>query len=62
MRSPCCNARISHARADGVDAGYCDSCGDPVIRRNPRTGVIEWLDGHSIWTEGNLRPAAQEAS
>lgn len=54
--SPCCNATIFLSLADGVLAGNCGNCREDVSRVNPRTGVAEWLDGHSIWHDGDLRP------
>jgi hypothetical protein len=54
--SPCCQTTIWTASGDGVLIGSCSSCGQAVIRRNPRTGREEWLDGHSPWTRNDLRP------
>ena len=58
MRSPCCSAVIDGSLADGVAMGSCSKCGKPVVRLNRATGVQEWLDGESPWTEKKLRPVA----
>lgn len=50
MKSECCNARISASLGDGVLLGTCRECMKIVIRKNPRTGKREWLDGESPWT------------
>lgn len=55
-KSPCHDARINAARSDGVMVGSCDECGANVVRINPQTGVEEFLDGNSPWTEKDLRP------
>jgi hypothetical protein len=60
--SPCCQAAIWTASGDGVLIGSCSSCGQSVIRRNPHTGREEWLDGHSPWTSGNLRPVEEKVA
>ncbi|MDD5738999.1 MAG: hypothetical protein PHY72_03735 [Candidatus Pacebacteria bacterium] len=38
-----------------VLVGICSICGKIVIRRNPKTGKLEWLDNESISTEKELR-------
>jgi hypothetical protein len=55
IASPCHDAKILLSLGDGVLIGSCESCGDSVVRRNPRTGVEEWLDGQSPWTTSALR-------
>jgi hypothetical protein len=56
MHSPCCSATIDASLADGVMMGSCSKCHKPVVRMNRATGVQEWLDGESPWTEKKLRP------
>jgi hypothetical protein len=55
ITSPCHDAKILLSLGDGVLIGSCESCGDNVVRRNPGTGVEEWLDGHPPWTNAALR-------
>lgn len=55
--SPCCQAPIEPGRGDGVMLRNCEKCGEPVMRKNPRTGQEEWLDGESPWTTKDLRVA-----
>lgn len=54
--SPCHGKVVYLALADGVLVGSCGECDAIVCRINPRTGVAEWLDGASPWTEKALRP------
>ena len=56
MLSPCCSAKIDGSRGDGVMVGSCSTCGTDIVRQNPKTGVEEWLDGKSPWTDEELRP------
>lgn len=56
VKSTCCNSRLGSASGDGVTYGFCESCGESVVRVNPRTGFEEFLDGQSIWSQGDLRP------
>ena len=56
MVSPCCSATIDVSRGDGVMFGHCRKCNRSVVRLNPQTKVLEWLDGHSPWTERDFRP------
>lgn len=58
MLSPCCSAKIDASLVDGVMIGSCSKCSTYVVRMNPRTGVQEWLDGKSPWTEEDLTPVA----
>lgn len=54
--SPCCRAVIYYARGEhGVSIGSCGTCGEMVSRVNPRTGQLEWLEGHHPDFEGPLR-------
>jgi len=56
-QSPCCGHAIYYARGEhGVSIGSCGKCGDAVSRVNPRTGLLEWLEGHHPDFEGALRP------
>lgn len=50
MQSPCCQATVFSSISDGVLVGTCSECNTDVVRRNPRTGISEWLDGESAWT------------
>lgn len=46
-RSPCCGCTIEAELASGVLVGMCRLCHKPVIRRDPRTGKIQfarWMD------------------
>jgi hypothetical protein len=54
--SPCHDAVLDGSLGDGVLIGNCNSCGEEVSRMNPRTGVSEWLDGNSPWSQRALRP------
>jgi SH3-like domain-containing protein len=54
--SPCCNAKIEAALADGVLVGSCSNCRENVCRMNPKTAELEWLDGASPWIPEKLRP------
>lgn len=56
LLSPCCLSTIGGSLGDGVLIGFCTKCFASLTRVNPRTGVAEWLDGESPWTQGNLRP------
>jgi hypothetical protein len=59
-QSPCCRHAIYYARGEhGVSIGSCGKCGDTVSRVNPRTGLLEWLEGHHPDFEGALRPIYQ---
>lgn len=61
--SECCDAPILASLGDGVLIGSCSGCGKNVIRKNPRTGALEWLDGRSPWThDDDLRPARPSAA
>lgn len=63
MKSPCCNASVGASLGDGVLLGSCSKCFEVVVRKNPRTGAVEWLDGESPWTSrDDLRPVAKEQS
>ena len=60
LLAPCHpEATIGSALADGVLVGTCMDCLTMVVRINPKTGVEEWLDGRSPWTEGDLRPTGR---
>ncbi len=59
LKSPCCDASIGASLADGVLTGSCKKCYKNVVRTNPKTGVEEWLDGQSPWTNEKLRPTGR---
>lgn len=54
--SPCCKAHINGALADGILVGSCEKCGKNICRSNPRTSIVEWLDGEPPGTNKKLRP------
>src|SRR3989338_6856663 len=56
FRSPCHKAPIDFSRVDGVNIGTCSVCGKQLVRQNPRTRIVEWLDNYSPWYQGDLRP------
>ena len=56
IRSPCHHAALWSSLVDGVYAGSCSACFAFVVRLNPRTGEVEWLDGEPPWTTKPLRP------
>lgn len=50
-RAPChTEARIYATLGDGVIIGWCEECDAAVVRKNPRTGELEWLNGESPWS------------
>lgn len=55
IKSACCDAPLSGSLGDGVLIGSCSKCYQNQTRVNPRTGTVEWLDGKSPWSEGDLR-------
>lgn len=59
--SPCCNAPVNGSLGDGVLIGSCSKCDESVVRLNPKTGIQEWLDGHSPWTQTPLREVTAPA-
>lgn len=61
LLSPCCSATIDVSLADGILVGSCSVCCKNVIRINPHTGVQEWLDGKSPWTNNTLRAISNES-
>ncbi len=58
--SPCHNVKLIASLGDGVLIGSCGECYKNISRVNPATGVTEWLDGKSPWTEEPLRPVTEE--
>jgi hypothetical protein len=60
-QSPCCGARLFASLGDGVLIGTCAACGVAAVRMNPKTGVDEWLDSKSPWTDEPLRPVVADA-
>lgn len=57
--SPCHRAVISSALSDGLLVGYCGECNEPVVRRRTQSGIDEWLDGRSPWSdEGYFTPVS----
>lgn len=58
--STCHNSLLDASRADGVFVGWCRECGEGIVRKNPRTGIEEYLDGQSPWTgDDDLRPVVR---
>ena len=55
------DAELWASFGDGTLVGSCSVCSKEVVRVNPRTGVEEWLDGHSPWTTEPLRPVRRQA-
>lgn len=55
LLSPCCLANIAGSLGDGVLIGSCAKCFVSLTRVNPRTGVAEWLDGKSPWSQEDFR-------
>jgi hypothetical protein len=54
--STCHNSPLDASRGDGVLIGWCQECGEAIVRINPRTNNEEYLDGRSPWTqEDSLR-------
>lgn len=53
--SPCHEQPLTASLGDGVLIGSCPSCYSNIVRRNNRTGLVEWLDGQSPWTSAELR-------
>jgi len=45
----CHDKPMDSSLGDGVAIGSCRVTGDAVIRVNPRTGKLEWLNGCSPW-------------
>jgi hypothetical protein len=60
--SPCCDDKIYASLGDGVLVGSCAKCGKDVIRKNPRTGKIELLNGESAWTTEDAAQQTREGS
>lgn len=58
--SPCHGKVLYMSLADGVLVGACAECNAIVCRINPRTGVAEWLDGATPWTDNTLRPMNEQ--
>lgn len=48
--------RLDASLGDGVLIGSCRVCHQNIVRLNPKTGRVEWLDGESPWTANALRP------
>jgi len=46
--SRCCNAPVKAALTDGILVGMCATCQRDVIRMNPRTLQLEWLNGTAV--------------
>lgn len=62
LSSPCCKAKIKVVLHDGelMLIGSCVACSRAVSRKNPRTGVEEWLNGESPWTtRDDLEPVVR---
>lgn len=56
MLSPCHEESLFGSLNEGVLTGSCKVCDEDIVRTNPHTGLLEWLDGNPPWTTRMLWP------
>ena len=61
LLSPCCGERLWMELVMGLHVGTCSRCHNTVVRVNPVTGELEWVDNnyYLLQSSESLRPVTE---